>query len=789
MMNKTIIMTMALTLAALAGQAKVIKTISHPTATVCLNVRQGELRANEVIMTDTATTVRFTIEYQYPVGASFRFVSSSYLADRAGNRYPLRAAEGIKLDDWVNSPADGKTDFTMHFEPLPAEVQIFDFIEGDVEGAFRLIGIHDDGYLPEGITDTYWRDDATGDWLIGFTASHVIYGNRVHEIASRTERKDTYTLTTADGETIRVGRLRKGLRTITIGSAAPAVCSPITTATLPDYPTKDLRVGFRDNGYRQGDSVTLVGWLKDMPEALWKKGSEFEVSLEDIIKDTPENAYAKMDSLGRFSLRFPLLNTSQVFMDWGRTTICTVMEPGETYFLLYDHKTGQQLFMGTDVRVQNELLAHSLSMGDFSFTPDDRGKTTAMAFLERTDSARNSQMAELRERIGQHPNLSQRYVDYLSGYILTLQGEGLMQARFYMPNTDLPQPYMDYVGRELWQKLSRPYTLYGCFSTFMRDYLDQLHHNEAMILRGDETVDMVRRLEQQGIVTLTADEQQQLDAYEPLMNKLVADLSGNPGREKIDSLVKAFNANEVVQKVSKLMVRIGAPLQDELDAYAFRRHLAHLDSVGCDRPLRDIYLARLAHREFKATHEPLRPGVMAFVSRELQTPAALASVQAEHDKYLALQRRDITKTESLKSNDNVAEMTEGEQILRKITEPYRGRLVLLDIWGTWCVPCVEALSQSKEEYERLKDYDLVYLYLANRSSDQSWKNVIKEYDLVGDNIVHYNLPDSQQSAIEHFLKVNAFPTYRLIDRDGTLLDVDVDPRYLESLVNLLEKMK
>ena len=136
-----------------------------------------------------------------------------------------------------------------------------------------------------------------------------------------------------------------------------------------------------------------------------------------------------------------------------------------------------------------------------------------------------------------------------------------------------------------------------------------------------------------------------------------------------------------------------------------------------------------------------------------------------------------------------ADMSDGEKILRKIIEPYKGKLILMDFWGTWCGPCKEALSHSQEEYERLKDFGLVYLYLANNSSDESWKNVIKMYDVTGDNVVHYNLPAEQQKAVEQYLNVNAFPTYKLIDREGTILDADADPRNLEKLARLLERLK
>ena len=143
-MNKKTIITILLALVAMTGQAKTYKTIKNPEAMACVNMSNGELKAREVIMCDTATTVHFTIEYEK--GNNFRFAKESYLMDEDGNRYPLRSAEGIALDAWVQSPESGVTDFTMHFEPLPKKVQVFDFIEGDGSGAFKLLGIHDKKY-------------------------------------------------------------------------------------------------------------------------------------------------------------------------------------------------------------------------------------------------------------------------------------------------------------------------------------------------------------------------------------------------------------------------------------------------------------------------------------------------------------------------------------------------------------------------------------------------------------------------------------------------------------------
>ena len=162
-MKKTIIIAL-LALIAVAGQAKTFKTIKSPVA-MGHNIRGGELKAREVVMTDTATTVHFTIEY--PKGQRFSINSTSYLLDEKGNRYPLCSAEGIKLNKYGEST--GPKDFTLHFEPMPKQVKVFDYIEDDNTDAFKLLGIHDEKSkikyptIQELIKANPWK--VPGDWF------------------------------------------------------------------------------------------------------------------------------------------------------------------------------------------------------------------------------------------------------------------------------------------------------------------------------------------------------------------------------------------------------------------------------------------------------------------------------------------------------------------------------------------------------------------------------------------------------------------------------------------------
>ena len=69
----------------------------------------------------------------------------------------------------------------------------------------------------------------------------------------------------------------------------------------------------------------------------------------------------------------------------------------------------------------------------------------------------------------------------------------------------------------------------------------------------------------------------------------------------------------------------------------------------------------------------------------------------------------------------------------------------------------------------LEGKPVVYLYFCNNSPDEAWRIYIRQNHLDTDNAIHYNLPKTQESAIEQYLEVSGFPTYRLVDTTGRLV--------------------
>ena len=113
-------------------------------------------------------------------------------------------------------------------------------------------------------------------------------------------------------------------------------------------------------------------------------------------------------------------------------------------------------------------------------------------------------------------------------------------------------------------------------------------------------------------------------------------------------------------------------------------------------------------------------------------------------------------------------LADGKDIFQKLIAPYRGRVIYIDVWGTWCGPCREEMAYLPELHEALKELPVTYMYLANNSPEELWQKSAKRYGLEGDDCVNIRLPEEQQRAVEEYLGVQGFPTFLLVAPDGSI---------------------
>ena len=352
--------------------------------------------------------------------------------------------------------------------------------------SFALCGCSGDG-----ITDTYWRDDKTGEWLIGLTEDAVIYDCKVWGIAKKNESNGTYTIQARyglDSLDISFGPEHDDKRSITIGNKQ-FDCSLIDGWYLPDYPEKDT-TAFANNHYAVGDSVTIEGWVRpsSKPGIIRKIEKKLgddvrnEVTVSEaanILTDEEWTLTVPIHYLGHFKLKVPVENTTSFWLNYGKWSAKVVAEPNEKYFLAIDPSAGKMLFMGKNARLQNEVNAHSIWPHSYGM-----GKLEEigylMAILDTVRAQTKEKMQELDDMCREHPTLSERYRTYYRNKILVrgayhlTQGMYLVlrQGTYLVPNDNVvPEAYSKAVDEEYWKQFEEPYTMEAReFSLFFNDY-------------------------------------------------------------------------------------------------------------------------------------------------------------------------------------------------------------------------------------------------------------------------------------------------------------------------------
>ena len=743
---------------------------------LALDITKVELKKNETLV--------YVIVSQRSDFDSFwfQFASGSYLkAD--GKQYAITSADGIQLDTHQRTGPDGTSEVVLHFEPLPLSTKSFDFSEGDFSGAWTITGIKPVEERWRQLLPSYWRD-AEGDWKIAFLEDQAIYDCRFWrykklDINQKTGEAEMLLTDGTEDLKVVVGKDKKGKRTIQIGDQK-ASYSMITSRFMPDYPQKDTRTDFVDTDYK-ADTVMVVGWIKDMPDK-YKGEKTFSFGYNNLFTGNQETVYADLDEQGRFKVSFPLLNSTEFFCDWSRCFMRTMLEPGKTYFLLYDFKEGRRFFMGDDCRLQNELFKFPVDWQTVSMEREDKDFDR---YIASTDSLLNTQFAKQERLFEEHPSLSNRYRQYRRGNTLWLQAHCFGQARFRGENSRFPEVARRYAYKTFWSKLESPLTLHRETNFFLRDYLGDV------VKRRSYTFSM-NYLDHLGEIAENDEELDVLNRWKEWIKtaqERVGQASTEEEKERIAEEENTKNA-DLIQAAQKILgsSRIQKFFSGKALLTSMKDQEHRLDSLGAKPFLKSIWFAQQVYNQLDHQRVPLSEKMMDTLKVMIGNPTAIQMVEKKNDYYVALANREFNKL-VFKSSDDVKDLTEGEALLRKLLEPYKGKFVLLDVWGTWCGPCKEALSHSQEEYDRLKDFDIAYLYLANNSPQESWENVIKEYNVSGDNVAHYNLPTEQQSAIERHLGVRAFPTYKLFDRDGNMLDFNIDARNLDNLVQLLKQLQ
>ncbi|MDL2291824.1 TlpA family protein disulfide reductase [Bacteroides sp. OttesenSCG-928-F21] len=124
---------------------------------------------------------------------------------------------------------------------------------------------------------------------------------------------------------------------------------------------------------------------------------------------------------------------------------------------------------------------------------------------------------------------------------------------------------------------------------------------------------------------------------------------------------------------------------------------------------------------------------------------------------------DIPGISYLNSNNTVEPVP--TNFIETISAKYRGKVIYIDVWGTWCGACKVLFPAAKLRKEEMRDKDVVFVYLCVTSKMEQWLKDIEMLQLEGE---HYFLDEDASKLFTVNYQIASYPRYMIIGKDGKL---------------------
>lgn len=98
---------------------------------------------------------------------------------------------------------------------------------------------------------------------------------------------------------------------------------------------------------------------------------------------------------------------------------------------------------------------------------------------------------------------------------------------------------------------------------------------------------------------------------------------------------------------------------------------------------------------------------------------------------------------------------------------FKGKYVLIDFWGTWCVPCIEGIPELQAVHSKYKSRLAIISIALERPTDRKkWLKAIDKYGMSWTQTAEFT---KSKEGVNELYNVVEYPTFLLADPEGVLL--------------------
>ena len=425
---------------------------------------------------------------------------------------------------------------------------------------------------------------------------------------------------------------------------------------------------------------------------------------------------AEIDSLGYFRSTFKSEIPTDIWISY-KTNFLVLAHPGDSINLEFDGS----------VTTRPELLKTIKFSGDRSKSNIDASIFQKMYFSDKLYTDKESKTKAMKEYD------SQEYLAYLD----TLQLKSNLLFDAFLSNTSPNQE------TKIWAKTYIEQDYYDALSSYPEQHqaLNNLSNSKWSVPISYKD-NFLKRLPIQ--------QNQLISSYA---------LSSFINQFRYDYLNPKIIDDSIVNRFTNEKGSLAIPRKtfDSLRVYGTIEH-------SPDTLMRQMVLAEILHEDFQSLEVGMYEKFNSIFNKYLTLPALKNPLLEDYAEL-----KNSLKNPKLSSNAILfrAKGSSVEQIMDSIISLNRGKVIYIDLWATWCGPCIAEFPNSKKLREKLSPNDVAFVYVCIDSKEELWKPALDRFDIEGQN---YFLSTQQSVDMRRTFEVEGIPYYVVLNKNGIVTE-------------------
>lgn len=712
----------------------------------------------KIVLTENETALTFKLNLQ--PGITFGIANKSYIqiVGQADSLFMTRKEAPEPVDGWITMP-EGGLSYTLYFPPVDPKTEKIDFGEPTSQPWMIYdIVINKPPYssvLPEEFAG-HWFSSETGKWEFSFFEKKAIANELVWDYVSVKKQDQLWKIILKSGEKEKKLYAKSDQGKYYFG---------LNPESLKPYSAKFTGIKIQDNKefstpvINPGE-VTYSGYIKNFPTRLGTNTGLITVR-DNISRDTKKHVI-NVRADGYFTVTFPLNQPQFVLVSLPKINAQLFFEPGKNLFHLSNSGISGQtsLFMGESDQLNFDLKnLPALETNSLKFFETIR----EMDFRKYAEFIQSEKIKILNTLQAQN-NLSEKARTIGEMNIRFQFAEALLRftqnkklANFYMNRNLKPEEQIVFVEEKIDRNelkellkdipVNSETALIGIYYESLMSALRFTNFELGWAVYYHKMQEIKNNLVKNGDA-LSAEESEMfefvrlnfVENYNDAETKNFSRLYGVPWNE--------FNKKhaEVIQKY--------------MDIYYAENLVKNINDIFgtnsglvVEYPLVQNYLTALKKAD--------KPDAEEFnaIKSKIKNAGLKEYLISEYYKKKA-------ETEVPVSGGEPVLKTEGDKIFHNIVKNYKGKVIYVDFWATWCAPCKAGIEQIKPLKEELKNENIVFVYITNPTSPEKDYAKMKP-DIKGE---HYKLTSDEWNHLSAKFNIYGIPHYALVDKSGRIVN-------------------